>query len=290
MELIEVADAVQLGVERMGAGPPVLLIGGLGMPSQIWELSGLTVALVDAGFSVIAYNARGVAPSTATGPPYSVDGLASDAEHLLEACGITEALVVGYSLGCYTAQCLVRRRPDMVTGAVFLAGLQPSPIGALVGQMELDLIGRLGEIPAQVRVFEQLMTTLSPAMLQDPETVSIWRQLLADGDSLWSDRKGLHGQLAASFEWIMNEEPHPEHLAQISAPVLVLAFEHDVFFPPHTSHETAQQIPNSQFKQIDGAAHGGLFSNETNVVETIAQFCNDQRHRLDGGGSRSAAP
>ena len=215
MDAITLANGTVLGVTKVGEGPVVLLNGGLGMPSMVWDICGLAPALADAGFTVISYNARGLAPSSAPPSPYSVADLADDAAALLGHFGVNDALVVGYSMGCYTTQAMLRSRPELVTAAVLFAGLQPSPIGALVGEMELSLIEQIGEIPRAVLVFEQLMTTLHTTLLQDPATVSGWRDMLSGSDGGWASPDGFTGQLAASYEWIKSGEPVPEHLAAI---------------------------------------------------------------------------
>ena len=84
MENIDIGNGVTLGVERAGSGPAVLLVGGLGQPAGVWEFTGVSGALVEAGFEVISYSARGVAPSSAPEPPYTVDDLAFDAQCLLQ--------------------------------------------------------------------------------------------------------------------------------------------------------------------------------------------------------------
>ncbi len=277
MENIELATGITLGASRVGDGPVVLLNGGLGMPAMVWELCGLTASLVDAGFTVISYNARGLAPSSAPPAPYSIADLAGDAEALLDHFGVTEAIVIGYSMGCYVTQSMLRTRPELITAAVLFAGLQPSPIGALVGEMEIGLIEQIGEIPQAVLVFEQLMTTLHTTLLQDPATVAGWRDILSASDGGWASPDGFKGQLMASYAWISAGEPLPEHLTQIDIPTLVLAFEHDLFFPPAQSRETADLIPGSAFVQIDGAGHGGLFTGPGDSVERITAFCS--RHR-----------
>lgn len=277
MENVELASGITLGVSRVGAGPAVLLNGGLGMPALVWELCGLTTSLVDAGFSVISYNARGLSPSSAPPAPYSIADMAGDAEALLDHLGITEAIVVGYSMGCYVTQSMLRTRPDLIKATVLFAGLQPSPIGALVGEMEIGLIEQIGEIPQAVLVFEQLMTTLHTTLLQDPATVAGWRDLLSASDGGWASPDGFKGQLTASYAWISAGEPLPEHLAHIDIPTLVLAFEHDLFFPPTSSRETAALIPHSAFAQIDGAGHGGLFTGPGDSIERIVAFCIENR-------------
>lgn len=274
IELVEAEPGVELAVRRTGGGPTVLLIGGLGMPSVTWDICGLPRSLADAGFHVIAYDARGMAPSSAPPAPYSVGDLARDAAAILDRFHVERCTVVGYSMGCYTAQALLRARRDLVGALVLFAGLQPSPVGAMVGEMELALLQRYGEIPREVMVFEQLVTTLHASMLQDPATVTGWQQALSAGyESGWSGRDGFVGQLTASQEWITGGEPTPQHLAEIDVPTLVLAFEHDLFFPPALCAATARMIPAAEFAQIDGAAHGGIFTGPGDCVARITEFC-----------------
>lgn len=271
---IEIATGVTLGANRRGEGPAVLLNSGLGMPSMVWDICGLSAALIDSGFSVITYNARGLAPSSAPPSPYSIADLAADAEALLDHFEVTDAIVVGYSMGCYVTQSMLRSRPELVRAAVLFAGLQPTAIGELVGEMELSLIDQIGEIPPAVFLFEQLMTTLHTTLLQDPATVAGWRDVLTASDGGWASPDGFKGQLSASYDWIRAGEPLPEQLSRIGIPTLVLAFEHDLFFPPAQSRATAAQIPGSQFAQINGAGHGGLFTGPGDSIERITQFCN----------------
>jgi pimeloyl-ACP methyl ester carboxylesterase len=279
-EFVTAEPGVELAVKRSGEGPTVLLVGGLGMPSITWEICGLPRSLVDAGFQVIAYNARGMSPSSAPAAPYSVAELAGDAGAILDHFGVQRATVVGYSMGCYTAQTLLRSRPELVRALVLFAGLQPSPVGAMVGEMELGLIERYGEVPREVLVFEQLLTTLHPPMLQDPATVAGWQQILSAGhDSGWASPEGFEGQLSASQEWIMAGEPAPEHLRAIDVPTLVLAFEYDLFFPPALCEAAAGLIPAAQFVRIDGAGHGGIFTGPGDSAARITEFCRVHRGR-----------
>ncbi len=277
-EFIVTEPGVELAVQRSGEGPTVLLLGGLGMPSITWDICGLPRSLVDAGFQVIAYNTRGMSPSSAPPAPYSVAGLARDAAAILDHFQIRQSTVVGYSMGCYVAQMLLRGRPELVRALVLFAGLQPSPVGAMVGEMELSLIERYGEVPHEVLVFEQLLTTLHLPMLQDPATVEGWREALSAGYEIaWAGPDGFKGQLTASQQWITAGEPTPAHLAAIDVPTLVLAFEHDLFFPPALCEATARLIPDAEFAQIDGAGHGGIFTAPGDSAARITEFCRAHR-------------
>ena len=104
-----------IGLEYLdqGSGPTVLLNGGMAMPLKTWDVSGLPQALVDAGFRVISYSARGVSGSDAPAPPYDIPAMADDTALLLDHCGVDSAIVVGYSMGCYVTQALIERRPAL---------------------------------------------------------------------------------------------------------------------------------------------------------------------------------
>lgn len=276
-EAVDRGSGVELAVKRVGEGPAVLLIGGLGMPALVWEACGLTAALVSEGFSVISYNARGMAPSSAPPAPYSIAELTDDAAAILAHYDAPDAIVVGYSMGCYITQTLLRSRPELVSAAVLFGGLQPTPFNSIVGQMELGLIERYGEVPPEVLGFEQLVTTLHTTMLQDPAAVQNWWNLFTMGDGGWAGPEGFKGQLTASQEWLSAGEPKPERLAEIAVPTLVLAFEHDLFFPPAESETAAALIPGAEFVQVDGVGHGGLFTGPGDSVARIAKFCVAQK-------------
>lgn len=272
-ERIVLPNGVGLAVTVEGDGPAVLLNPGMGMPQSTWQYAGVTQRLTEAGFRVISYSARGVAGSDAPPPPYRVEQMADDAAQLLDHLAVDQAIIVGYSMGCYVTQALLERRPGTAQGLVMCAGLASSEIGRLVNEMELGLFERLGEVPAEVMAFETLMTTLAPQALQDAETVSVWRNMLIDGDSSWTSPDGQHGQLAASQSWMNAGEPTRERLAAIDVPTLVIAYENDLFFPPKTSQAAAEMIPDAEFVQVNGLSHGGLMLDpDRTATERIVDF------------------
>lgn len=273
---IDIRDGVRVEVHRSGDGPTVLLNGGLGQPAPVWEYTGVVSALTAAGFSTVAHSARGVVPSSAPPGPYSAADLADDAAALLDALELDDVIVVAYSMGCYVTQELIRRHPGRVRAAALVAGLQPSPIGELVGRMEIGLLDTYGTIPSDVMTFEQLVTTLHPALLQDPASVRGWSEIFASSGQVWTDDTGLRGNLMASYEWITAGEPTPDRLAAIDVPTLALAFEHDLFFPPEGCRAAAEQIPGARFSVVDGVGHGGFFTGQTDVVARVVDFCREQ--------------
>jgi len=105
-------DGADLFYQVEGKGPPLLLIMGLGYPSDMWwrELPWLT-----AHFTTVRFDNRGVG-RTGTGAerPYSVERMALDASAVLHAAGFARATVFGVSMGGTIAQELALTHPEAV--------------------------------------------------------------------------------------------------------------------------------------------------------------------------------
>ena len=277
MELIQVG-AVRLGVERVGSGDSVVLAAGSGMPPAVWELSGVRGALVDAGYEVITFAARGVAPSDAPPPPYTIESMGDDLIGLLQALGVGRCLLVGYSLGGFVAEHVLGVRPDLLTGAVLLASAGPkTPVVAAAVDTEAALIAELGYLPAAFSRFESLYSTLAPSVLRDdPATTSSWWELLAAHESSWSSAAGACGQSAAAHAWI-HDEHRMGRLRSIDIPVLVAAFGNDLYFPPVAGRAAALALPRGRFVEIPEAAHGGLVTHPQQCIGALLSFLADLR-------------
>lgn len=99
-------DGTKLAIHRMGSGRPVLLLHGLFSNAQTnWIKFGHAQKLADAGFEAIMPDLRAHGHSDAPHDPsaYPDDVLAQDILALVEALGLTEFDLVGFSLGARTA-------------------------------------------------------------------------------------------------------------------------------------------------------------------------------------------
>ena len=272
MESVSVSG-VRIAYERCGAGRPVVLVGGTGMPPVAWELCGLRGALVDAGFEVVTYAARGVAPSDAPPAPYTVEALASDLAGLLDALRLTDVTVIGYSLGSFTTEILARTRPDLVRAAVFLAGAGPmSAVLDAVLQTGTALVSATGHVPPAFTKLQTLLTSLPPEVLRDDEEqVRTWLELLDAQESLWASHEGAAGQFAACDRWARDGH-RMSALADIHQPVLVAAFEHDLYFPAWSGKAAVEALARGEFVVIPGAAHAGLLTHPKETTEALLGF------------------
>ncbi|MFD7782263.1 alpha/beta fold hydrolase [Streptomyces nojiriensis] len=272
MESVVLDGGVRIAYERRGAGQPVVLVGGTGMPPVAWELCGLRDALVDAGCEVVTYAARGVAPSDAPPAPYSMADMAGDLVGLLDVLDIRSAVVIGYSLGSFTAELLVRTRPDLVRSLVLMAGAGPvTGVLAAVLDAEAELIEATGRLPAAFLRLQTLLTTLpGQVLLEDEKQVREWLELLGAQDDVWASPDGAVGQSTAADGWL-RDPGRIAALADVDVPVLVLAFEGDLYFPPRAARVAAEALPQGTLVMMPGA-HGGLLTHPAETTAAILGF------------------
>jgi 3-oxoadipate enol-lactonase len=103
-----------------GNGPPVLLLHGWMFPSDLnWFR--VYKPLADAGYRVLALDARGHGRGLRADEPFTLAGCASDAAALVRELGCGPVIAVGYSMGGPVASLMARDHPDTVAALVLCA-------------------------------------------------------------------------------------------------------------------------------------------------------------------------
>jgi len=160
---------------------------------------------------------------------------------LAEADG--ELVLVGASLGGYTALAMAQREPARVR-ALALVGARADADSTerRAGRAETKALIEEGGAEA---LWESQRTKL---LLEDarPEAVD-----LAQGQAL--DRS--NEELVEALEAIRDRDDHSATLAGFPGPVLVAVGEGDLFFPPEEAEQQAHTAPRGRFRVFAGAAH-----------------------------------
>jgi pimeloyl-ACP methyl ester carboxylesterase len=103
-----------------GNGPPVLLLHGWMFPSDLnWFRT--YKPLADAGYRVLALDARGHGRGLRADESFTLSGCASDAAALVRDLGCGPVTAVGYSMGGPVASLMARDHPDTVAALVLCA-------------------------------------------------------------------------------------------------------------------------------------------------------------------------
>ena len=264
------SDEVELAYEELGASDAdaVLLIAGCGQPAFAW-LVGVGPALAAAGYRVIMFDNRGVAPSSSPPAPYTVEVMTDDALGLLDHLEIPIARIAGHSMGGWIAETLVARHPERVHAAAFLGSCNPpTSWEKAITTVERDLARLDYELPPLFYATET-MRYLPNQDLQDDATVDTWLMLAGDPEP-WPN-PGRLGQYAACLKWSTDPE-HGASWPAIAVPCLVMAFEHDIDSPPARAREAAAIIPNAKYVEIADTSHLAPFTDADAVAAALVEF------------------
>ena len=163
--------AMKIAWERHGAGPPLLLIHGLGYARWGWEP---VVEPLARSFDVILFDNRGIGESDAPAGPYTAAQMAGDALQVLDEAGVERAHVVGTSLGGMVAQELALAHPERVDKLVLACTTPGGPSAFPMPQQTVELM----QARATLRQFTENALEPDPR----PELVDrILRPSRADG-------------------------------------------------------------------------------------------------------------
>src|SRR5919197_374410 len=113
---------IKLVYDVHGEGTPIVMICGTGQPAAMWAMAGGFDAQLNAGYQVVTFDNRGIAPSDVPPPPYTVEEMADDAIGLLDHLDRGPYILQGASLGGLITQTIALQRPDLVRACIFVVG------------------------------------------------------------------------------------------------------------------------------------------------------------------------
>jgi thioesterase CepJ len=249
-------------------GEPVVLFCGLSQPAGAWQLA-MVPALTGAGYRVVTFDNRGVAPSSSPPAPYTIDEMVDDTVGLLDHLDMTAVRVAGYSMGGWIAETLAFRHPERVTAAVFIGSCNVGTSWEkAITTVERDLALLDAPLPPLFNAVET-MRYLPNHDLQNDDTVDLWLSLIGALEP-WPN-PGRLGQYEAALTWSLDVD-RSQRWPSLSVPCLVLAFEHDVDSPPARARQAAAIIPGCRVVEVAGASHLGVFTHSEEVATIVADF------------------
>jgi thioesterase CepJ len=261
---------VTLSYEQFGppGADPVLLIAGCGQPALAWNV-GVAPALVAAGYRVITFENRGVAPSSSPPAPYSIDQMVGDTLALLDHLGLDEARIAGHSMGGWIAETIAARHPERVRAVALLGSCNtPTAWEKAITTVERDLARLDLDLPPLFYATETLRY-LPNKDLQDNALVETWLALAGNPDP-WPN-PGRLGQYEACLAWSTNPA-HGEGWSSIRVPCLVMAYEHDIDSPPEYARAAAERIPGARYVEIPDCSHLAPFTHAGAVGDVLVDF------------------
>ena len=215
-------------------------------------------ALVDRlaqGREVVLLDNRGVGGSTGV-VPENVTTMARDALAFIDALGLQQIDLLGFSLGGYVAQELVLLRPRLVRRLV-LAGTAPQGGPDLHRWSEDVYTLAIRDEPTAEDLLGLFFSSSDQSQAKGMESLGRLYQREFDRDEP-TDLATRDAQLAAITAWGIPDESKLNRLAGITQPTLVANGDNDTMMHTQNSHLLAERLLNAQLRIYPDAGHGFL--------------------------------
>ena len=253
---------------ELGDGEPILLLNGTGSPMAEWDPGFLSALARER--RVIVFDYPGLGDSTApAGRTFT--GIAAATAEFMADIDVPRADVLGWSMGGFVAQELLRRQPDRVDRAV-LVGTNPGGDRTVLGPRWVQ---RADSDPdAGVKTY--LRTNYPPTTCAQRRGRAFLRRLnqaVASGrypDPIVPART-YNRMVAAEDPWLRSNR-NASALQSVQVPVLVMVGRRDVITPPANGRALADLLPEATLLEVPAAGHSVLFQAPRESVQAISAF------------------
>jgi pimeloyl-ACP methyl ester carboxylesterase len=218
---------------------------------------------------VITFDNVGVGATTGSTPD-TVEAMATDAIAFLDALGLEQVDLLGFSLGSFVAQEVALVRPHLLRRLV-LASSAPRGAAGMHG-WAANVIAAVGarERSAQgyLEVFFTSAAESREAGMQALARMSS-RTVERDEPTSWQTRQAQYDAVCA---WGVPNHALLERVTAIDLPVFVANGESDPMILPRYSHLLGGLLPSAQVTIYPISAHGFLFQHHARFAADVGAF------------------
>jgi 3-oxoadipate enol-lactonase len=219
--------------------PALLLVHGFPLDARMWtaQVEGLGDIR-----RVLAPDLPGHGVDT-DGPQRSVDGMAKDLARVLDAAGVQQVDLAGFSMGGYVCFAFLKHFPDRVRSLALV------DTRASADSDE----GKQGRNKLAKRIQEEGSLAAAEAMLPKMFTESVNQDVRAQVASWMLESRP--ETLIADVIAMRDRPDATPRLGEIKVPTLVIVGEADPITPPSDAEAMAAAIPGARVVVIPGASH-----------------------------------
>ncbi|MER5432379.1 alpha/beta hydrolase [Streptomyces sp. NPDC002588] len=247
-----------LAFVETGSGEPLLLHHGA---ESHKGQHGLLTPHLSPAIRAIAYDQRDVGDSDSAFRDYTMDGLVEDCVGLMDALGLADAHLAGFSFGGAIALNVALRHPErvrsLVVGATPRSFARPSPF-----------VERALTLTPEERAVVMLDASISPRAQRDERLMGVVNDLLRGRVTAPGSRR------AAA---ITTHHLTRTQLASIAVPTLLVYGSDDPVVPPSEGRELRAALPAAELVELEEARHGVALEHPARVAGLINDWI--LRHR-----------
>lgn len=253
------------------SGVPLLMLNGTGSPMAQWDPA--LLAGLSASRPVIVYDYPGLGASARLPERLTFGRLARHAHGLLSALGITDADVLGWSMGGFVAQRLATGWPDAVHHLV-LAATNPGGPDTTLGPDWVQ--AEDSKADASTRAY---VRANYPAGARDRGWAFVRRvnRAIVEGrfppDTV--PARTYEAMVAAEDAWLRSSV-NLDRLRALRVPTLVVTGADDVVTPPRNARLLADAVPGARLVLVPHAGHSFLFQRPGPTARLVTDFLDEQ--------------
>ncbi|MBW9105306.1 alpha/beta fold hydrolase [Paraburkholderia phenoliruptrix] len=270
MSRITTPDGTEIFYNDWGTGQPIILVSGWLVSADMWEYQALFLA--NNGFRVIAYDRRGFGRSSQPWSGYDYDTLTNDLDELIKQLDLTDAILVGYSMGGgEVARYIGTRGSKRIAKVVLLSATTPllvtradNPAG--VPRDVFDGL-RAGVVKDRAEFLINFGRAFTGAD-RDPSAVTQAMLDMTFDMAIKASIKATHDCIASFSETDLRPD-----LAKFDIPTLVIHGGADPVVPIELSgKKSASLIPGAKFVVYEGAYHALYYTHKDRLNQDILSF------------------
>ena len=241
MDTVTSKDGTTIGFDRMGEGPPVILVSG----GSVDRSSNAPLAqLLASDFTVFNYDRRGRGPSGDT-PPYAVEREIEDIEAVASEAGGSAGLY-----GTSSGAALALEAAASGVSIMKLALWEPPYILDENARPPKDQVAQYEKMISEGRRGDAAEYFMTKVVGMPPEFAAQART-----EPWWPSQEALAHTLAYDATVMGDYSLPTEQAASVKVPTLVIAGGADMPFMRETAQALADALPDGQIRILEGQGH-----------------------------------
>ena len=286
MKILNLEDGGYLKYEDEGSGRPMVLLHGWGMRSTFFKQQ---IAAFSPRFRVVVPDLRGHGQSSQLEEGHGLSTLVDDVAELLARLDLSQAIVVGWSMGAMISWALVRRKEARRISALVSIDMVPRILndeswtfGLREGRDASVFSGAIDRMLADWPGFTRFFVPRIFAGGRASE-----RQALVDW--IVEETENNHPESMARLWKSIGNQDFRNDLARQRLPALVTYGMLSQLYPPEASEWVARNMPNARRVGFTNSGHAPHLEEPELFNREIETFAEQTRiERSDGSGLRKS--
>ena len=255
-------NGVNLNVQRVGQGQPVIMLHGL--TSNITALQPEVERLCQS-FEVIAIDSRGHGRSEKPAS-YTLQDHIDDVLGVMDALHLPSVSLIGTSMGSYIAQGVAAKQPGRVSKLVLIvpkSNGKTSSVARFIAQHQEEVRG-LSHEEIQALVLSRIFAPSTPQSVRLAQVARSEEQI----------RLGLTlspQEAEAASQALLNFDLRPL-LPQITAETLIISGRHDILNPVAEGEIIAELIPGARLEILEHSGHLPNVEEPERLLDLVEAF------------------